>query len=259
MKTCMTEERTLGWPARPEFESSGPVCMKKRILVVEDEPSILENILYSLQTEGFSSEGCRTGEEAQALLGDGVFDLVILDVGLPDTNGFDLCRELRSHSKVPVIFLTARAEEVDRVAGLEMGADDYVVKPFSPRELSARVRAVLRRYQVGGEISKEGGLAPGWNCGPFEVDEERCQISYDGKVLPLSSTEYRVLMAFCRKPGRVYSRAQLMDVAWDEPEAAMERTVDAHIKSLRAKLKQVREGDPIETHRGMGYSMKEGW
>lgn len=234
--------------------------MKKRILVVEDEPSILENILYALQTEGFDVEGHGTGEAAQEALKNGLFDLVILDIGLPDTSGFDLCRELRSESQVPVIFLTARAGEVDRVVGLEMGADDYVVKPFSPRELSARVRAVLRRYQVGLESQDQSSDDSSWECGSFHLDEERCQISYEGTVLPLSSTEYRVLCAFCRKPGRVYSRAQLMDVAWDEPDAAMERTVDAHIKTLRAKLKQVQpEVDPIETHRGMGYSLKETW
>ena len=229
--------------------------MKRRILVVEDEPSILENILYSLKTDGFEPEGCATGGSAEEWLERDEFDLVILDIGLPDTSGFDLCRELRNRSQVPVIFLTARAEEVDRVVGLEMGADDYVVKPFSPRELSARVRAVLRRYQVGIESSETSPSSSGYS---FQVDDERCQISYHGTALTLSSTEFRVLKAFCESPGRVYSRAQLMDVAWDEPEAAMERTVDAHIKSLRAKLKQINPGeDPIETHRGLGYSLKE--
>ena len=119
--------------------------MKKRILVVEDEPSILANIVYSLETEGFQTQGCTTGEQALAAFAGARPDLVILDIGLPDLNGFDLCRILRRQSEVPIVFLTARGQEIDRIVGLEIGADDYLVKPFSPRELSARVRAILRR------------------------------------------------------------------------------------------------------------------
>ena len=232
-------------------------AMKKRILVVEDEPSILENILYSLETEGFEPTGCATGEEGLEQFASGKPDLIILDIGLPDTTGFELCKEIRSQSAVPVIFLTARSEEVDRIVGLEIGADDYVVKSFSPRELSARVRAVLRRTSPP---APETPAAAPASSAPFQIDGERLQIRYYGEVLPLSSTEFRVLREFCSHPGRVYSRGQLMDVAWDEPDAAMERTVDAHIKSLRAKLRKVRDDiDPIETHRGLGYSMKERW
>jgi two-component system catabolic regulation response regulator CreB len=231
-------------------------AMKRRILVVEDEPSILENILYSLGTEGFDATGCPTGGEALRLFATGEPDLVILDIGLPDTTGFELCKELRAQSSVPVIFLTARSEEIDRIVGLEIGADDYVVKPFSPRELSARVRAVLRRCSP----APNGDPPPPTSPAPFQIDGERLQVLYYGEVLPLSSTEFRVLREFCKHPGRVYTRARLMDVAWDEPDAAMERTVDAHIKSLRAKLRKVRDDiDPIETHRGTGYSMKETW
>lgn len=232
-------------------------AMKKRILVVEDEPSILENILYSLETEGFEPTGCTTGEEGLRQFSSGDPDLIILDVGLPDTTGFELCKEIRNQSSVPVIFLTARSEEVDRIVGLEIGADDYIVKPFSPREVCARVRAVLRRTSPAPE---ETPAAKPVSNAPFQIDGERLRISYYGEALPLSSTEFRVLREFCSHPGRVYSRGQLMDVAWDEPDAAMERTVDAHIKSLRAKLRKVRDDiEPIATHRGLGYSMKENW
>lgn len=260
MKTCIHQSGSLGLRQTAECGSPARESMKKRILVVEDEPSILENVLYSLETEGFEPRGCGTGEEALHLLAGQDFDLVILDIGLPDMSGFELCKELRSRSTVPIIFLTARSGEVDRIVGLEIGADDYVVKPFSPRELSARVRAVLRRCVAG--VDGEGApLTPGTHPAQalrFQIDAERLQIRYFGEVLPLSSTEFRVLRVFCQHPGRVYSRAQLMDVAWDEPEAAMERTVDAHIKSLRAKLRKVRaELDPIVTHRGMGYSLEE--
>ena len=226
--------------------------MKPRILVVEDEPSILDNITYSLETVGFEPHGCATGGEARAALLRGPWALVVLDVGLPDILGFDLCREIRRTSNLPIIFLTARASEVDRVVGLEIGGDDYMVKPFSPRELCARVKAVLRRVQAAPAES-----APATN-GAFRIDEERAQIHFTGVRLILSGTEFRLLRALCAKPGRVFSRAQLMDIAWDDPGAALERTVDAHIKSLRAKLREVRgEADPIETHRGFGYSLRE--
>ncbi len=229
--------------------------MKPRILVVEDEPSILDNITYTLETEGFEPHGCATGGEAQAALLRGSWALVVLDVSLPDMVGFDLCREIRRSSNMPIIFLTARASEVDRVVGLEIGGDDYMVKPFSPRELSARVKAVLRRFSQAPPPA-EG--APAGN-GVFRIDEERAQIHFQGVRLNLSGTEFRLLRALCAKPGRVFSRAQLMDIAWDDPGAALERTVDAHIKSLRAKFKEVcSDTDPIETHRGFGYSLREG-
>lgn len=226
--------------------------MKPRILVVEDEPSILDNILYSLETEGFEPHGCATGGAARAALRDGTFALVVLDVGLPDTPGFELCKEIRRGSNLPVIFLTARASEVDRVVGLEIGGDDYMVKPFSPRELCARVKAVLRRTQAA------PAAATAQPAGPFRVDEDRAQIVFFGQPLGLSGTEFRLLRALCARPGRVLSRGQLMEIAWDDPGAALERTVDAHVKSLRARLREVRPDlDPIETHRGFGYSLRE--
>jgi two-component system catabolic regulation response regulator CreB len=230
--------------------------VKPSILVVDDEPSILDNIIYSLETEGFEPCGCGTGGEALRLLREGQFQLLILDIGLPDTQGFELCREIRKSSNVPIIFLTARATEVDRVVGLEIGGDDYVVKPFSPRELSARVKAVLRRVQ--GTPPTDGEPAPTSSAKAFQIDEERIQILYHGQPLGLSSTEFRVLRALCRRPGKVFSRGQLMEIAWEDPGAALERTVDAHVKSLRAKLKEIRpEADPIETHRGFGYALRE--
>jgi two-component system catabolic regulation response regulator CreB len=230
--------------------------MKPRILVVEDEPSILDNILYSLETEGFDPQGCGTANDARTALAGKSFALVVLDVGLPDLPGFELCKAIRKESNVPIIFLTARASEVDRIVGLEIGGDDYMVKPFSPRELSARVKAVLRRVQqADGETV---AVAPP-GTGPFRVDEERAQISFFGRRLVLSGTEFRVLRALCQRPGRVFSRGQMMEIAWDDPGAALERTVDAHVKGLRAKLKEVRPDlDPIETHRGFGYSLREG-
>ena len=152
---------------------------------------------------------------------------------------------------MPAIFLTARSSEVDRVVGLELGADDYMAKPFSPRELVARVRSVLRRTQRAAASSPA-------TAGVFSIDDEKKSIRFRGRPLELSRTEYRLLKVLVERPGRVFSRDELMERAWDDPAAAFDRTVDAHVKALRAKLREVDATvDPISTHRGMGYSLRE--
>jgi len=231
----------------------GRCNVKTRVLIVEDEPAILDNIQYALESEGFETIRLSEGLPVLPLLARERIDLILLDVGLPDVNGIDLCREIRKAHGIPVIFLTARTSEIDRVVGLEIGGDDYVSKPFSPRELSARVKAVLRR---------SAGTAPAAPSPPahsaFGVDESRHRISYFGRVLELSRYEYDILETFVRRPGHVFSRDQLMQLVWEEPGTSLERSVDAHVKNLRAKLKAVRPDlDPIETHRGIGYSLKE--
>ncbi|NNL76029.1 MAG: two-component system response regulator CreB [Desulfobacterales bacterium] len=224
--------------------------MNPKILIVEDEQAIADNIQYALETEGFATLCLSSGMPVIQLLAEESIDLMILDIGLPDINGLELCKEVRKTHKLPIIFLTARSAEIDRVVGLEIGADDYVVKPFSPRELCARVKAVLRRTHLpaGGEPSTPA----------FQVNESKRQISYFGAPLDLSRYEYNLLMPFIQRPGQVFSRDQLMDLAWDEPEASMDRTVDAHIKNIRAKLRSIAPDiDPIVTHRGVGYALKE--
>ena len=228
------------------------------VLVVEDEPSIRDSVVYALESEGFHVSWAGSGGDALKQLRSMDYALVVLDVGLPDMSGFDVCRELRVSSQVPIIFLTARASEVDRVVGLEIGGDDYVTKPFSPRELSARVRANIRRAQA--VVAVDSPTREERSALPFTIDYERWIIRYSGSALTLSRYEFRLLAALVEKPGRVYSRAQLMDIAWEEPDASMERTVDTHIKSVRAKLKALdAEVDPILTHRGVGYSLREDW
>ncbi len=224
------------------------------ILVVEDEPAIADTIQYALESEGFQCHRLEVGAGVVELLDRQPVALVVLDIGLPDLSGIEVCRRIRQRHDVPVIFLTARADEVDRVVGLELGADDYVTKPFSPRELAARVKAVLRRARPG-----DGSAKPSSPNATFALDEERLQITYFGKPLELSRYEYRLLAVLLKKPGRVYSRDQLLELVWDEPEASLDRTVDAHVKNLRAKLRDIRpDVDPIATHRGTGYSLKEG-
>ena len=227
--------------------------MSGHILVIEDEPAIADTIVYALRTEGFDVTWHATGGEALRALAVGHFDLMVLDVGLPDTSGFDVCREVRKTSEIPIVFLTARSEEVDRVVGLEIGGDDYVAKPFSPRELAARVKAILRRTRGNGGPDRAPAASQVWT-----IDRQRRAITYHGEALDLPRNEYSLLAVLLEHPGWVYSRDQLMDLAWEAPEAAMARTVDTHIKTLRARLRAIRpDEDPIQTHRGVGYSLRE--
>ena len=221
------------------------------ILIAEDEPAIADAVLYALRSEGFEAEHCLLGREIAPRVRAGGVDVVVLDVGLPDRSGFDVCREVRSFSEVPVIFLTARNDEIDRVLGLELGADDYMAKPFSPRELVARVRARLRRSQVGQEPASESVK------GEFQIDHEGHRIRFRGNALELTRYEYMLLAALLQRPGAILSRSQLMDRGWDSDADSADRTVDTHIKTLRAKLRAAgAENDPIRTHRGLGYALE---
>ena len=228
--------------------------MLEKILIIEDEPSIAENIIYALETEGYEPLWHSSGKEAFEALSRTSISLAIIDIGLPDINGFDLFRQIRKDSDLPVIFLTARSDEIDRVAGLEMGADDYVVKPFSPRELTARVRTVLRR--TGTEKPGLNHSKPSANS-DFQVDELSHVIRYHKKELSLTRYEYRLLKLLVSNPGRVFERDELMERVWEEPDMSIDRTVDTHIKTIRQKLNAVMpDADPIVTYRGIGYSLK---
>ena len=218
-----------------------------RILLVEDETAIAQTVLYALRAEGFEAVHCLTGNEALRCARHEAFDLAILDIGLPDIGGFALCRELRLGRDLRVIFLTAQGAEADRILGLEIGADDYVTKPFSPRELAARVRVVLRR----GPVQAPAGLAM-----HFQHDADGRRIRYRGQLLDLTRYEYGLLAALLQRPGAVLSRTQLMDRVWGDTLDSGDRTVDTHVKTLRAKLHEVAgDADPIRTHRGLGYSL----
>lgn len=222
------------------------------ILLVEDESAIADTVLYALRAEGFEATHCLTGGEALREARRVAYDLAVLDIGLPDIGGFALCRELRRERDLPVIFLTAQNAEADRILGLEIGADDYVTKPFSPRELATRVRVVLRRKgaAAGAPAEPEAG---------FVHDGEGKRIRYRGQALDLTRYEYGLLAALLQRPGAVLSRAQLMDRVWGDALDSGDRTVDTHIKTLRAKLREVApDHDPIRTHRGLGYSLELG-
>ena len=222
-----------------------------RVLLVEDEPAIADTLVYALETECFPVTHTLTAHEALAAAAGQQFDFAILDIGLPDMSGLDLCRKLRESSPIPVLFLTARDGEMDRILGLEIGGDDYVTKPFSPREIVARVRAILRRGQ---HEARPAAPAP---SGTFHHDDTAMRISCHGAPLDLTAHEYKLLLVLMKHPGRVFTRDQLLDHAWQDPGAVTDRTVDAHIKSIRAKLRAARAGaeNLIETRRGLGYCL----
>jgi two-component system catabolic regulation response regulator CreB len=219
------------------------------ILLIEDETAIADTVLYALKSEGFATQWFSLGGEGVAWLQQHPDTaLLILDVGLPDGNGFEFCKAIRRFSEIPIIFLTARNDEVDRIVGLEIGADDYVGKPFSPRELAARVKAILKRTASTNPVTN--------STADFEIDTAKARIHFHGSVLDLTRYEYLLLKLLLQQPERIYSRPQIMDQVWNEAEESLERVVDTHIKTLRAKLRALHQGeDPIKTHRGMGYSI----
>ena len=221
------------------------------IWLVEDEASIADTLIYSLETDGFAVRWFERGLPLLEAMNQEQPDFLILDVGLPDIGGFELCRRIRAVSQLPLLFLTARSEEIDRLLGLEMGADDYVAKPFSPREVSARVRTILRR-------ARPATPAPAEKPRGLQLDEARACIQFHGQPLTLTRYEYLLLKTLMLAPGRVYSRQQLMDLVWQDAEESLDRTVDTHIKTLRAKLRDIdADANPILTHRGLGYSLSE--
>ncbi len=228
-----------------------------RILLVEDEVSIAETLIYALETEHFEVTHVTTAGAALEVL-DRNADLAILDVGLPDMSGFDLCREIRKNYGLPVLFLTARDSEIDRILGLELGGDDYVTKPFSPREVCARVRAVLRRTKPPSSLP--GVSDDGQGSKLLSHDPDAMMVSCHGQPLHLTAHEYKLLVALMSQPGRIFTREQLLEKAWDDPGSAMDRTVDAHIKSLRSKMRACSAGgeDFIQTRRGLGYTLDLG-
>ena len=226
---------------------------RNKILLVEDEPKVCELIKAYLVKDGYdvtiAGDGRNAIEQAQLYKPD----LILLDLNLPELDGLEVCRTIRKQSNVPIIMLTARDEEVDKVVGLEIGADDYVTKPFSPRELAARVGAVLRRYREG--LKKGEQIV----SGELRLDQEKHEATYFEKPLSLTAAEFKLLSVLGRNPGRVCTRLQLMDSAFGESYEGYERTIDAHIKNIRQKMAKVAPDstNPLITVRGVGYKLEE--
>ena len=223
--------------------------MSATLLLVEDEPAIADALIYALQREQFQVQHCTTGQAALAAATTQQFDLFILDVGLPDQTGFELCRALRQQHATPVLFLTARNEEVDRIVGLELGAEDYVSKPFSPRELMLRIKVILRRHAT----TASDQIQPT----AFHHDKARAQIQFRQQPLLLTRSEYLLLATLLAQPERLFSREQLLEALGPQSEDSTDRSIDTLIKQLRAKLRAIDPNcEPITTHRGFGYSLK---
>ena len=235
-------------------ESAGE---KQRVLVVEDEPDIAELVRYHLEQEGFAASVVDDGEKAFDLIRQRQPALIVLDLMLPGMSGLDVCRRLRAEpatARLPIVMLTARAAEVDRVLGLEMGADDYVTKPFSPRELIARVRAVLRRA-YGPELERAHDV---YEKGRLRLDFDTYEVTLDGKPIELSLREFELLRFFVRSPNRVYDRLQILDLVWGQDTYVEPRTVDVHVRRLRARIERD-DAHPelILTVRGVGYKFND--
>ena len=224
------------------------------ILLLEDDPAIAKTVVYAMERAGIRVTHCLLVSDATRQLELHRYQALVLDVGLPDGSGLDLCRQVRAnpiHARLPVLMLSAHGEEIDRVLGLELGADDYVTKPFSPRELVARVRGLLRRSQ-----SAAGDLPPGPVTG-FTLDEQGQRAAWQDQSLALTRRELGLLAELLRHPGRIKSRETLLAAVWGSDSDSTDRTVDTHIKTLRAKLQRIDPAcDPITTHRGLGYSIE---
>ena len=225
-----------------------------RILLVDDEQSIQTLLSYPLRKDGYHVTSAQDGREALQRFDEARFDLVILDLMLPKLDGVEVCRQLRSRSQVPIIMLTAKGSETDKVAGLEVGADDYITKPFSMREFRSRVKAALRRSRMGGEPLDEETI----DHGDLVIDFGRRMVTLRKQEIKVTYVEFEILGALARSPGRVLSRETLLEHVWGDSEYRDPRTVDVHIRHLREKL----EGDPKEpeflfTVRGVGYRFKE--
>ena len=227
--------------------------MAASILIVEDEPAIHQLLAYNFESEGFRARVVETGEEVHAAITQEMPDLVLLDWMLPGLSGIEVCRLIRARAetqKLPIIMLTARGEEAERVRGLATGADDYIVKPFSVPEVVARVRSILRR-------SKPESVAEELIRGEITLDRSKKRVSRSVREVQLSPTEFRLLEYLMQSPGRVYSRAQLLDRVWNSDAEVDERTVDVHVGRLRKNLSRGKEHDPIRTVRGSGYAFDE--
>ncbi len=234
--------------------------MKLPILVLEDEKEIADTLIYALNSDRFEVDWAADCASAQALLDTKTYALGVFDVGLPDGDGFEFLKHLRQsrnpNNDIPVIFLTARNEEIDRIVGLEIGADDYVCKPFSPRELSARVKVILKRVTPKDEPQNSSNENLKQNDHLFEQDVSKRTISLSGQTLDLTRAEYLLMSCMLERPGQVFSRRQLIENVWSANHPSDDRAIDTHIKTLRAKLRTYNpHTDFIVTHRGFGYSL----
>ncbi len=223
-----------------------------RILIADDEPNIRDVLTFAFEQAGYDVDEVGRGDDALAMAQEHAYDAVLLDIVMPGMEGFDVCRELRrADNHVPVLFLTSRTDEIDRVLGLELGADDYVTKPFSPREVVARVKAILRRVHREPTVAEPETSVV---VGKLRIDLERRRTYYGEEELELTKTEFGLLQALARRPRKIFTRAELMRAAYDELTHVSDRTIDSHVRHVREKFARF-DVQPIETVHGVGYSL----
>lgn len=226
--------------------------MKELIAIIEDEPDISRLVAHHLTKANFDVKEFQSADAFYEFLDESVPDLIVLDLMLPDADGFDICKNLKNNDKysnVPIIMLTAKSEEIDKILGLELGADDYITKPFSPRELAARVKAVLRRVD-GKKVTEKNIIGD-----ILEIDLQKFEVTVDGEKIDLTSTEFKILRVLVQHRGWVFTRDQILDDIWGNEKVVLDRTVDVHIKNLREKLGKA--GKFIKNIRGVGYKLEE--
>jgi two-component system OmpR family response regulator len=231
--------------------------MPKHVLVVDDDPHLREVLDFVLRKEGYEVTSVNDGVAALLAYEKRAFDVVVLDVMMPEMDGLEVCRRLRARSAIPIVFLSSRDEEIDRVLGLELGGDDYVAKPFSPRELAARVKAVLRRSELVTAARATPDRSDRLVFGPISLDLDAHEASCNERPVALTVTEFGLLASLLSAPGRVLSRAQLMERAYSFDNLVTERTIDSHVKRVRKKFRD-HGVDPIETVHGIGYRVRRG-
>jgi len=223
-----------------------------KILIVDDDPHIREVVRFALEQDGYSISEAENGLDALRLYESEKPDLLVLDIMMPELDGTEVCRQLQRTANTPIVFLSARDDELDRILGLELGGDDYITKPFSPRELVARVRAVLRRVQ---SVTESGDEQTGeWHHGGLRLDQNQFKVWYDEQEIILTVTEFGILRTLIRKPGQVFTRDNLMQQAYETTTVVSDRTIDSHVRRLRSKLRNAGI-DPVITVHGLGYKL----
>lgn len=221
----------------------------QRILVIEDEPKLAQLLMDYLKSSGYETDWVNNGREALPRFNEFKPDLILLDLMLPGRDGLDICKDVRRTSSVPIIMVTARVDEIDRLLGLEIGADDYICKPFSPREVIARIKAILRRVPANSQPMPQ-------DTGDLKIDPDRFEARWQGQLLELTPAEFRLLQTLASVPGRVFPRDQLIDQVYDDHRVVTDRTIDSHVKNLRRKLSVVNAEDLIRSVYGVGYKLE---
>ena len=247
---------TAPW-ARPDFYQSGfrsRAHMTKTILVVDDDPHILEVIEFAIHKANMATTRARDGAEALQIFRDENFDLIVLDIGMPELDGLEVCRQIRKNSEIPILFLSSRDDEIDRILGLEIGGDDYVTKPFSPRELVARIKAILKRTSMSSPEKPERGESL-LEYGKASLDPVRHKACWNTIEVMLTATEFTILQEFMGQPERVFDRNMIIDKAYGVNIHVSDRTIDSHIRHIRAKFQTVGCEQLIETIHGVGYRL----